>query len=279
MREEVGVRRRVRARRAADRPLVDLDHLVEDLDPLDAVVRAGLDARAVEPVRERLEDDLVHERRLAGARDARHADELADGELDVDVLEVVLRGAAHREHAAIVVAPLGNRDLARAREELARDRLLVALDLRGRPFGDDLAAVEAGARPHVDEPVGAPHHLLVVLDDDDGVADVAQPLERLDEARVVALVEADRRLVEDVEDADELRADLRREPEPLRLAARERRRRAVERQVADADVVEERQALADLLQDPDARSAAPVSVRSSSPRKPSARVTDIRVNS
>ena len=82
------------------------------------------------------------------------------------------------------------------------------------------------------------------------VADVAQPLERVDQPRVVALVEADRRLVEDVEHADELRADLRREPQPLRLAARERRRRAVEREVADADVVEERQPLADLLHDP-----------------------------
>ena len=125
----------------------------------------------------------------------------------------------------------------------------VARDLRRRAFGHDLAAVHAGARPHVDEPVGAAHHLLVVLDDDDRVADVAQPLERADQARVVALMEADRRLVEDVQDADELRADLRREPKPLRLAARQRRGRAVEREVADADVVEEREPLADLLDD------------------------------
>ena len=38
-----------------------------------------------------------------------------------------------------------------------------------------------GARAHVDEPVGAAHHLLVVLDDDHGVAEVAQPLERADQ--------------------------------------------------------------------------------------------------
>jgi hypothetical protein len=43
-----------------------------------------------------------------------------------------------------------------------------------------------------------------VLDDHDGVPDVAQPLERADQACVVALVEADRRLVEDLQDADEL---------------------------------------------------------------------------
>ncbi len=51
-----------------------------------------------------------------------------------------------QERAAILVAPLGHRDRARAREELARDRLLVPLDLRRRPFRDDLAAVQAGAR-------------------------------------------------------------------------------------------------------------------------------------
>ena len=132
------------------------------------------------------------------------------------------------------------------------------IDLRLRstfaavPSATTWPAVLAGARPHVDEPVGAPHHLLVVLDDDDGVAEVAEPLERPDQPVVVALVQADRRLVEDVEDADELRADLGREPEPLRLAARERRRGAVELEVADADVVEERQPLADLLDDPGA---------------------------
>jgi hypothetical protein len=62
-------------------------------------------------------------------------------------------------------------------------------------------------------------------------------------------MESDRRLVEDVEHADELRADLRREPQPLRLAARECRGRAVELQVTDADVVQEREPLADLLDD------------------------------
>ncbi len=126
----------------------------------------------------------------------------------------------------------------------------VPLDLLGRALGHDVPAVLAGAGPHVHEVVGRAHHLLVVLDDDDRVAEVAQPLERRDQLPVVALVEPDRRLVEDVEHADELRADLGREPEPLRLAARERRRRAVELQVADADVVEERQPLADLLDDP-----------------------------
>jgi hypothetical protein len=118
-----------------------------------------------------------------------------------------------------------------------------------RALGDDLAAVLAGARPEVDHVVGRRDRLLVVLDDDHAVAELAQLEQRVDQPPVVALVEADRRLVQDVEDAHQLRADLRGEPDPLRLAARERRGRAVEREVADADVVEEAEPVAHFLQD------------------------------
>ena len=89
-----------------------------------------------------------------------------------------------------------------------------------------------------------------MLDDHHGVPDILEPLQRRDEPIVVALVQADRGLVEDVEHANELRTDLRREPEALCLAARERRSGTVEREVADTDVFEEREALANLLEDP-----------------------------
>jgi hypothetical protein len=109
--------------------------------------------------------------------------------------------------------------------------------------------VLAGAGAEVDEVVGRAHRLLVVLDDEHRVAQRAQALEGGDELRVVALVQPDRRLVEHVEHADQGRADLRGQPDALRLAARQRRRRAVHRQVADPDVVEEAQALVDLAHD------------------------------
>ena len=67
---------------------------------------------------------------------------------------------------------------------------------------------DAGAGAEVDHVVGAADRLLVVLDHDDGVADVAQADERLEQALVVARVQADRGLVEDVDDAGELGADL-----------------------------------------------------------------------
>ena len=53
--------------------------------------------------------------------------------------------------------------------------------------------------------------------------------ERVEQDAVVARMQADGRLVEDVADAAQVRAELRREPDALRFAAGERRRGAVER--------------------------------------------------
>ena len=210
----------------------------------------GLTRILLQPVRERLVDDLVHERRLARAGDAGHVMNFPTGNstsmpfrLCIDAPRTVNEPLSSSRRGGIAIVPL-------AGEELTGDGLLVLHHVLRRAFRDDLAAVLARARPHVDEPVGGAHHLLVVLDDENGVAEIAEPLERRDQPAVVALVQSDRRLVEDVEDADELRSDLGREPKPLRLAAGERLRGAVELEVADADVVEERQPLADLLDDP-----------------------------
>ena len=86
--------------------------------------------------------------------------------------------------------------------------------------------------------IGGENRVLIVLDDDHAVAEIAQMLERRQQAIVVTLVQADRRLVQHVHDAGQSRADLRRKPNPLRLAAGERFSRAVERQIIEPDVVQ-----------------------------------------
>ena len=108
----------------------------------------------------------------------------------------------------------------------------------------------AGAGADVDDPVARPDRLLVVLDDDHRVPEVAQPGERVDEPAVVALVQPDRRFVEHVERADQSRPDLAGEPDALRLAARQRPRRAGQREVVEPDVEQEPEAGVHLFGDP-----------------------------
>ena len=61
-------------------------------------------------------------------------------------------------------------------------------------------------------------------------------------------MEADARLVENVEHADKARADLRGEADALRLAAAERCGSASEREVVEADVQQEAQPRVDLFE-------------------------------
>src|SRR4029077_18615461 len=91
-----------------------------------------------------------------------------------------------------------------------------------RSLKDELAAMLAGAGSEVDQVIRHADRFLVVLHDDDGVAEVAEVMERAEERAVVALVQSDRRLVEHVKHPREVGANLRGQPDPLPFPARER---------------------------------------------------------
>ena len=123
-----------------------------------------------------------------------------------------------------------------AREVRPGDRVGVRGHLGRRSLGHDLPAALPGAGADVDQPIGGAHHRFVVLDDQHGVALLLQLAQRLDQPRVVARMQADRRLVENVEHADQPRADAGRQPHALHLAAAERVGRAIEREVLEPHV-------------------------------------------
>jgi hypothetical protein len=109
--------------------------------------------------------------------------------------------------------------------------------------------MHAGAGADIDHMVGLEDGVLVMLDDDHGVAEVAQMLQRLQKPGVVALMQADGGLVQDIEHARQPRADLRRQPDALALAAGQRAGITRQCQVIQPDIVEEFQPIADLLED------------------------------
>src|SRR3546814_7505112 len=94
--EGAGIGGRVRARGAADRRLIDVDHLVEMLEAGDLVVLAGEDAGAVERARGGGVERVDREARLARARDAGDAGEGAKRDGRGDVSQVV-RGRSEEQ--------------------------------------------------------------------------------------------------------------------------------------------------------------------------------------
>ena len=77
-----------------------------------------------------------------------------------------------------------------------------------------------------------------MLDDEHRVAVIPQAMEHGDEVIDVPRMEPHGRLVQDVDEIDEVAIELPPPFHPLALAAGQRRHAAVERQVADADVDE-----------------------------------------
>ena len=84
---------------------------------------------------------------------------------------------------------------------------------------------------------------------DHRVAQVAKFLEAFQKSLVVALVQADARLVEDIEYIDQLTANLSSQTDALTLTARERSRLAVEREIIQSHVEKEVDTGAQFLDD------------------------------
>src|SRR5205085_1595823 len=98
-REESRISGGIRARRTADRALVDVDDLVDVLEPGDAIMESRNDARAVEVARERPMQDVLDERALSGTGDTRDGHEEAQRNLGGHVAEVVLACVHDADHA------------------------------------------------------------------------------------------------------------------------------------------------------------------------------------
>ena len=109
--------------------------------------------------------------------------------------------------------------------------------------------MDAGGRTQIDDIIRRQDGLLVMLDNDHRIAEVAQPAQAFQQAGIVALVQADRWLVEDIEHPGKAGTDLAGEANALALAARQRARCPVKREIVQPDIDEEFQTLADFLED------------------------------
>ena len=131
----------------------------------------------------------------------------------------------------------------------AGQRIRIGQDFPKRPGRDDFPAVRAGVRSQVDDVIGAAHGFLVVLDDDERIAVEGESFQGVEKPGVVARVQADGRLVENVEDAAQIRAELSCEPYALGFAAAQRLCGAVEGEVVQSDLAQKAKSLGDFAED------------------------------
>ena len=161
---------RVAPGRAADGALVNANDLVQLLHALHGVKLPGAGLGPVEHLGQVLVENLVDQAALARAADPRNAAQHPQGNLHVNVFQVVLLGPANGEPARGLPPPDGHRDAPDAGEILPREAFRAGLDVLHGALGHNAAAVDARPRAHVHNPVRGVHGVLVVLHHDKRVA-------------------------------------------------------------------------------------------------------------
>ena len=150
----------------------------------------------------------MHERRLARTADAGDARQHVERNRDVDVFQVVLRRA---EHADLLPRPPPPCRRHRDREFLPQILRCQRSRLAQQPVEPagvhDASSLLARPEPEIDDVIGDADHVGVVLDDEHGVALIAELAKNGDQPLVVARVQSNRWLVEHVQCANERRAE------------------------------------------------------------------------
>ena len=248
--KDAGVGGRVGARGAADRRLVNHDGFVEKLNAVNPVVGAGDGLGVVQAGEQFVREDFVDEGGFAGAGDAGNYGHHPEREADGDVFEVIFASADHGEGLVFfgLAAFLGDRDGFLTGKITTGDRIGVLGDLFRSAGGDQAAAVFASAGTDVNQIIRGAHGVFVVFHYENGIFEVAEMLQGGDELIVVALMETDARLIQNIEDALEAGADLGGEADALSFPAREGVGGATELQIAETDVLHKLDALTDFFQ-------------------------------
>src|SRR5258708_17225471 len=122
------------------------------------------------------------------------------------------------------------------------------IKLRRIAMRDKLADGVSGTGAEIDNEIGAADGVFVVLDDQNGIAEVAKMLERTEKAGIVAGVEADARLVKNVKNATQARTDLRGQADALGFATGKRGGGTIQAKIAKADGEQELDTLGNFFQ-------------------------------
>src|SRR5437660_5057802 len=194
-------------------------------------------------------NDVVNQSRFTGTRHPGYANHHSERDVDVGTLQVVLRCAANLERARTnQAAILWRFDFELASQVLRRERLSAFNHFTSRALKNYFAPELARPRTDVNELVRRQHHFRFVFDNQNGVPDIAEILEYANESRIVARVQANRRLVENVKRADQRSSQVGRKLNSLRFSARQSRSEPVESQVLKTDVDQELQPASNLVE-------------------------------
>ena len=230
--------------------MIDVDHLVDVLDAGDLAIRTRTPVGMVNAIRQRRSQRIGDQRAFTATGNARDDGEGTERNRQRHIVQVVLGCAGKFQGSALgLTTLLRHGDYATTGKIISSERTFCCSYLLRRSGGYHHTAALTRARTHVNHIISGADGIFVVLDDDNGVAEIAKVLERADKALIVTLVQADGRFIENVKNAHQARADLRSQTDTLRFAAGKGCSSTFKGQVIQAYIDQELQTRDDFLRD------------------------------
>src|SRR5947199_7401706 len=95
-----------------------------------------------------------------------------------------------------------------------------------------LPPTPAGTRAKINNVVRSAYRFFIMLNNDDRIAEIAQPSQRPEQTRIIALMQTDARFIQNVKNPCQTRANLCRQSDSLRFATGKRAALAIKSEIA-----------------------------------------------
>ena len=134
-------------------------------------MRAGIGQGAMQLARKSFEQNVLHQRRFAGAGHAGHAYKGSKWKFHIEILKIVVPRSFDNQALAISFPPsLWTLDAKASCEILSRNGLRSSHDIRDRAGSNHLASQASSAGPEIDNIIRTAHRLFVMFDHKDRIS-------------------------------------------------------------------------------------------------------------
>ena len=242
---------RVRAGGSADRRLVHQFDEINRLVPFDPPVSTGSLQRNSLELPQRMVQHILHQGGFAGTAHSGDTNEPPQGNPYINVVQIVLlRPANHQGGASGNDPPTMPVDAGtQPPAQIApRNRCVARLQPRQRPLVDNVPSPLSRSGTEIDDMVGRPNHLGIMLDQKQRIARVPQSMQDPDEPADIPRMQTDAGFVQHKQGVDQRGAQGRSQIDTLHFAAAQGTGLTVQRQISQANLRQKTQTRPNPLQ-------------------------------
>ena len=195
-----------------------------------------------------LVEDLIHQRAFAGSGHTGNAGHHAQRDLHIYIFQIIFLCSQYFDPAGRCTSGLRYGNPLFAAEVLSRNGFRDLHDLLCGTTSDDFTAVGAGTRSDIYDIIRCQHGVFIMFYHHQGIAQIPQILQCIQQFVIVSLVQTDTGLIQDIADTYQTGTDLGCQTDTLCLTTGQSSGSSRQRQILQTNIHQEAYSGADLFQ-------------------------------